>query len=192
MDLRTTKYQDIESFKLPPNFRGRSNWVVILWWFTQKTLFAWSPIFLYQWRNFLLRFFGAKIGKKVLISPSVRIIYPWRLSIGDYSWIGENVELYTLNEISIGHDTVISQRSYICSGGHDYLSPTFDTTVGSVYIGNEVWIATDVFVSPGVHIGNAVVVGARSNVFSDLPDGMICYGSPAKVVKERKPKDTQS
>ncbi len=101
----------LDRFKLPRHFRGRSAFVVQLWWFTQAFLFNLSPQFMYTWRVFLLRLFGAKIGKKVIIRPSVKITYPWKLEIGDYSWIGDNVELYTLGKIKIGCHSVISQRT---------------------------------------------------------------------------------
>ena len=101
------KIQNLEAFKLPSGFRGRSALVVQLWWLVQSFLFSPSPQIFYKWRNFLLRCFGAKIGNNVIIRPTVRITYPWRLSIGDNSWIGDNVELYTLGEISIGKNTLL-------------------------------------------------------------------------------------
>ena len=73
--------QKLETFKLPKNFRGRNAIVVQLWWFTQAIFFRNSPQFLYGFRRFLLRLFGAKIGKKVIIRPTVRITYPWKVSI---------------------------------------------------------------------------------------------------------------
>lgn len=179
-------YQDLSLFKQPPGFRGRSAVVVQLWWLVQATLFGWSPQFLYGWRSFLLRLFGAKIGRKVLIRPSARVTYPWKVSIGDHAWIGDHVELYSLGEIIIGSNAVISQRSYICTGSHDTTRRTFDIYAKPVHVGDGAWIATDVFVAPGVTIGAGTVVGARSTVIDDLPAGMICYGSPAKPVKKRE------
>lgn len=179
------KFQDLKTFQDPPNIRGRSALVVQLWRIVQGSLFAWSPQFLYDWRRFLLRLFGAKIGQKVLIRPSARITYPWKLTIGDYSWVGDNVVLYTWGDISIGHDTVISQNSYLCAAGHDFTTPSFDTFKKAITVGSQVWIATDVFVAPGVTISDAAVVGTRSTVLSDLPEAMICYGNPAKPVKPR-------
>lgn len=180
-----SKYQHLEKFKLPSNFRGRSAFTVQLWWIVQGTLFVHSPQFMYGWRCFLLRLFGAHIGKRVLIRPSVRVTYPWRVSIGDNSWIGDYAELYSLGEIEVGENVVISQRSYICAASHDYKTPSFDIYSSKVIIKDQAWLATDVFVSPGVTIGRGVVVGARSSVFSDLPDGMICMGTPARPYKPR-------
>lgn len=178
-------YQRLDQFRLPENFRGRSAVIVQLWWLVQSTLFAWSPQFLYGWRCFLLRLFGAKIGENVLVRPTVRVTYPWKVSIGDYSWIGDDVVLYSLGEIKIGTHTVVSQKSYICTGNHDYASLSFEIFSQPVEIGNEVWIASDVFVAPGVRVGDGSVVGTRSTVLHDLPPGKICYGNPAEAVKDR-------
>jgi putative colanic acid biosynthesis acetyltransferase WcaF len=178
-------YQNIKIFSLPNDFRGRTGWYVQLWWLVQALFFNTSPQFMYKWRSFLLRLFGAKIGKDVIIRPSVRVTYPWKLTIGDYAWVGDNVELYTLGEIVIGNNAVVSQRSYICTGSHDYTKPTFDIYALKTVIEDEAWVATDVYVAPGVTIGKAAVIGARSSVFSDMPAGMICVGTPAKPIKPR-------
>lgn len=178
-------YQDLNQFCQPSNFRGKPSYVVQFWWLIQSTLFAWSPQFLYGWRRFLLRLFGAKIGNKVLVRPSARFTYPWKITIGEYSWVGDDVILYSLGEITIGKNTVISQKTYICTGSHDYTSKAFDIYATPIVIGDEVWVATDVFVAPGVHLGNGCVVGARSTVLEDIPPGKICYGNPAKPVKDR-------
>ena len=183
------KYQDLSSFSVPDRFRGKSKINVQLWWVIQSTLFRLSPQFSYEWRNCILRIFGAKIGKGVLIRPSVKTVYPWKLSIGDHSWVGDDVSLYTLGEIEIGSNTVISQKCYLCTGSHDFTGPTFDIYAKKITIGNEVWLASDVFVAPGVTIDDGTVVGARSTVLHDLPGGMICYGNPAKSIKPRVMKD---
>lgn len=171
--------------RLPTNFRGKSKFIVQLWWLVQAIFFKPSPQLLYGWRRFLLRLFGAQIGKDVIIRPSVEVTYPWKLSIGDYSWIGDDVVLYTLGYINIGKNAVISQRSYLCTGSHDYKKLDFQIFSEAIYIEDECWLATDVYVSPGITIGQGTVVGARSSVFKDLPAGKICLGSPAKVLKNR-------
>ncbi|HZL37428.1 MAG TPA: putative colanic acid biosynthesis acetyltransferase [Tepidisphaeraceae bacterium] len=186
----TALYQDLSRFRLPANFRGRPGWMVQLWWLVQGSLFAWSPQFMYAWRRFLVRLFGMKIGKAVILRPSATVAYPWKVSIGDYAWIGDDVVLYSLGEIEIGANAVISQRSYICAASHNHTVPTFDIFDRKVTIGAEAWIATDVFVGPGVTIGAGTVVGARSSVFSDLPGGMLCVGSPARPTGPRIPGGT--
>jgi putative colanic acid biosynthesis acetyltransferase WcaF len=179
------KIQDLNKFILPKNFRGRNAFVVQLWWIVQGTFFRMSPQFLYGFRNFLLRLFGAKIGKKVIIRPTARITYPWKVSIGDYSWIGDDVVLYSLGEIEIGKNVVISQKSYICTASHDYLQSDFPIFAKKSTIEDECWLATDVFVSPGITIGEGSVIGSRSSVYKDIPSNKVCIGSPAKIIRER-------
>lgn len=183
--MNMKKYQALLLFKLPKNFRGRAGWFVQLWWLVQTIFFKTSPQFLYGWRRFLLRLFGAKIGKKVIIRPSVTITYPWKVKIGDYSWIGDNVELYSLGEIEIGNNVVISQKSYLCAASHDYTKDDFPIFSQKITIEDQCWLATDVYIAPGITVGKGTVVGARSSVFKDLPSGKICVGSPAQVIKDR-------
>jgi putative colanic acid biosynthesis acetyltransferase WcaF len=129
--------------------------------------------------------FGAKIGKKVFIRPSVKITYPWKVSIDDYSWIGDDVILYSLGDIEIGSNTVISQKSYLCTGSHDYTKETFDIFAQKITIGDSCWLATDVFIAPGVTISDGAIVGARSSVFNDIDANTINVGSPSRMIRKR-------
>lgn len=178
--------QRLRDFRVSSSFRGRNVFIVQLWWFVQSTLFAWSPQVLYGWRRFLLRCFGAEIGNGVLVRPSAQVTYPWNVTIGDYSWIGDDVVLYSLGKIRIGANSVVSQRSYLCTGSHDYQTETFDIYAETIVVEDEVWLATDVFVAPGITISKGSVIGSRSSVYHDMPPGMICVGSPAKPIKPRK------
>jgi len=90
------EYQRLNQFQLPEGFRGRSVLVVQLWWLVQSTLFAMSPQFMFGWRIFLLKLFGAQIGSDVRIRPSVRVTYPWKVKLGDRVWIGDYAEFYSL------------------------------------------------------------------------------------------------
>lgn len=172
---------ELDTFRLPKNFRGKNAITVQLWWITQSLLFSTSPQFLYGWRRTLLRAFGAKIGKGVVIRPSCKITYPWKLEIGDYSWVGDDVVLYTLGPVKIGKNSVISQRGYLCTGSHDYLKSNFPIYAKPITIGDSCWLATDVYVGPGVAITHEVVVGARSSVFRDIASPGVYLGSPAKL-----------
>ena len=156
-----------------------------MWQLVQATLFGLSPQPLYAWRRALLRLFGAKIGRKVLVRPTARITFPWKVEIGDFSWIGDHAELYSLDRISIGCHAVISQRSYLCTASHDFRDETFAYVTGPIAVGDQAWIASDVFVAPGVTIGSAAVIGARSTVLHDIPAEMIAHGYPARVVRGR-------
>ena len=110
--------------------------------------------------------------------------------LGDYAWVGDDAVLYTLGDITIGAHAVISQKSYLCTGSHDYASQHFDINATPIVVGDKCWLATDVFVAPGVTIGDGTVVGARSSVFKSLPANVICRGNPAVVTRERVEKVT--
>lgn len=178
-------YQDLSRFVVPPGFRGRSGPVVLLWQVVQATLFALSPQPAYAWRRLLLRLFGAEVGKGVLVRPTARITYPWKVKFGDYCWIGDHTELYSLGSIAIGNHAVVSQKSYLCTGAHDASVVTFPLTTAPIVIEDQAWVATDCFVAPGVTVGRGAVVAARSTVREDVPAGMITAGTPARVRKAR-------
>lgn len=178
--------QHLDEFRLPDRFRGRNSLTVLLWQFVQGTLFAWSPQPFYGWRRALLRLFGAKVGVLVVIRPTVRVTYPWKIAIGDRAWIGDNVELYSLGPIDIGADAVVSQRSYLCTGSHDYRDRSFPIFQKPIRVGSGAWIAADVFVAPGVTIGDGAVIGARSSVFHDIPQMAIARGTPAEQYSRRR------
>ena len=179
-------YQDLSRFQMPDNFRGKSGLYVQLWWVVQALLFHPSPQIFYGWRRFLLKCFGAKIGNGVIIRPTALITYPWKLTVGDYAWIGDDVVLYTLGEIHIGAHAVVSQRSYICTGSHDYKKDTFDIFSKPIVIEQECWLATDVFIGPGVTIGKGMVIAARSSVYKDIIAVPGIYkGNPVQRVGDR-------
>lgn len=167
--------------------RGRSSGFVLFWWLVQATIFPLTPHHLSGIRAAILRLFGAKVGKGVVIRPTARFTFPWKIAIGDYSWIGDDVVLYSLDSISIGKHAVISQKCYLCTGSHDIHSVNFTLKTAPITIGNGVWVATDCFVGPGVEIGANSVVGARSSVFRSLPSGYICLGTPARPQAPRQP-----
>jgi len=178
--------QDLSKYKTPKGFRGKSGITVQLWWIVQSVCFSTTPQFMYGWRRFLLRCFGAEIGKNVIIRPSAKFTYPWKVKIGDYSWIGDDVVFYSLGQIEVGSNTVISQKSYLCTGSHDYTKNDFPIYSKKIIIENECWLATDVFVSPGVTIHKGTVVGARSTVIKDLNSNSVYVGTPVKFIKNRK------
>lgn len=165
--------------------RGRSGAYVLLWWLVQATLFRCSPQPLYGWRRWLLRRFGARIGAGVKVRPSAKFTYPWKVSVGDHSWIGDNVECYSLERIEIGAHCVVSQNSYLCTGSHDYRDEAFGLIVKPIRIGDGAWVASDVFVYPGVTIGTMAVAAARSTVTKPIPPNEIHAGLPAQFMAKR-------
>jgi putative colanic acid biosynthesis acetyltransferase WcaF len=113
------------------------------------------------------------------------VTYPWKLEIGNYSWIGDGVELYNLDWIRIGDHVVISQDSYLCTGSHNFTRKSFDIEVAPIIINDEAWVASQVFVGPGVTIGRGTVVGVRSLVLEDLPAEVVAHGQPVQILRPR-------
>lgn len=165
--------------------RGRSGSAILLWWLVQATLFRCSLHNMYRWRNFLLRLFGAQIGNYVKVRSTAKFTYPWKVSIGDYSWVGDDVYFYSLDEIKVGCNCVISQKTYLCTGSHDMKDPAFGLITKPIVIKDGAWIAADVFVYPGVRIESMAVVAARSTVVKDIPSNSVYAGSPAEFIKKR-------
>jgi putative colanic acid biosynthesis acetyltransferase WcaF len=158
--------------------RGKPGWFVLLWWLVQAIVFPLTPHPFNHIRRWLLRLFGARIGRGVIVRPTARFTYPWKVEIGDWSWIGDDVVFYSLDRISIGKHCVISQKSYLCTGTHDPQDPAFRLITASVIIHDGAWIAADCFLSPGVEIGANALIGARSSVFKNMPAGFVCMGNP--------------
>jgi len=164
----------------------------LLWNIVQSTIFRFSPRRADNWRAWLLRRFGAKVGRVKLLRSTVRIEVPWNIEIGEGAQIGDRVYLYSLGPISIGAHTVISQFCHICAGTHDFERSNFPLLRVPIKIGARCWIATESFVGPGVTINDGVVVGARGHVIKDLPAWTVCVGIPAKPIGPRKLVDVQS
>jgi putative colanic acid biosynthesis acetyltransferase WcaF len=184
-DIESPAWVDLRTYDQSDYDRGRSGVYVLLWWLVQAIAFPLSPHFANGFRCWVLRRFGATVGEGVIVRPTARFTYPWKVTIGDFCWIGDDVVFYSLDEIRLGHHCVVSQKSYLCTGSHDIGDRQFGLTTTPILLGNGVWIATDCFVAAGVTIGSNTVVGARSSVFSDLPGGQICLGSPCRPKSPR-------
>jgi len=144
-----------------------------------------TPRSFHHWRCLLLRLFGARLGKAVHPYPSARIWAPWNLEMDDHSCLSEWVDCYCVDKIRIGAHTTVSQYSFLCTASHDYESPGMPLVSAPITLGDRVWITADVFVGPGVTIGDGAVVTARSSVFSDIPPWMVARGNPARPVRAR-------
>ncbi|MCC4227310.1 putative colanic acid biosynthesis acetyltransferase [Zunongwangia profunda] len=138
-----------------------------------------------RYRNFLLNLFGAEIDPNANVYASVRIWAPWNLEIGAYSTLGPEVDCYNQGKITIGKNTIVSQKSYLCASSHDHKKPDFPLILCPIQIGDGVWVAADAFIGPGVRVGNNAVVGARAAVFRDLDPDKVYGGNPAKFIKNR-------
>jgi putative colanic acid biosynthesis acetyltransferase WcaF len=178
--------QNLRDFRVPRGFRGRSAAFVQLWWLVQALLFRPSPQVLYGWRAFLLRLFGAKIGRGVKIRPGVKITYPWRLTVGDYVWIGDGTELYTLAEVRIGNHVALAQDIAVITGSHNFRELGFDIYAEPIVIEDECWLCAGAFIHQGVTLARGSVVGARAVVRRDTAPFSINVGLPAKCVGFRR------
>jgi putative colanic acid biosynthesis acetyltransferase WcaF len=178
-------YQDIRRPPSPPGFPGRSRVFIQFWYVVNATLFRLSPHPLYIWRRWLLRLFGAKIGKGVKLRPSAQVTYPWNVELGDHAYIGDEVVLYSLGKIRIGTFTSVSYRAFLCTGTHDYKDPRYPLVIKPVVIEDEVWLGASCFIGPGVSIGTGAVVGACSAVFKDIPSLDVQVGVPARSIGNR-------
>ncbi len=160
--------------------RGASRLVEAAW-VAVKIIFFQNPL---PWpsslRVWLLRAFGAKIGRGVVIRQGCNITFPWRLTLGDDVWIGEEVTILSLAEVVIGSDVCISQQAYLCTGSHNHASETFDLIVKPIRVENGAWIAARVFVGPGVTVGAGALLAAGAVVVRDVADGQRVGGNPAR------------
>jgi putative colanic acid biosynthesis acetyltransferase WcaF len=160
--------------------RGKPAWFILVWWLVQAIAFPLSPHPFNGIRIWLLRLFGADIGTAVIIRPTARFTYPWKVEIGDYSWIGDDVVFYSLDRIKIGKHCVISQKSYLCTGSHNPQDVAFSLITGTITINHGVWVAADCFIGCGVEIGSNALIAARSSVFENMPASFVCMGTPCK------------
>ena len=155
-------------------------------WYGVKCLFFLSPL---PWpgslRRTLLRCFGATIGEGVVVKPRVNIHFPWKLEVGDHVWIGEEVNLLNFEPIVIHQHACVSQRSFLCTGNHNYRDPSFSYCNAPIAIRAGAWVGAQAFVGPGSTIGSEAVVCAGSVVTGDIPPAMVCAGNPCKPLKPR-------
>ena len=138
-----------------------------------------------DWRNLLLRLFGAELHPSAHIYASVKIWSPHNLKMGAYSTLGPGVDCYNQGMVCIGANSIISQKSYLCASTHDFEQTDFPLICKPILIGDSVWVAADAFIGPGVHLGDGVVVGARAAVFKHVDAWTVVGGNPAQVIKKR-------
>jgi putative colanic acid biosynthesis acetyltransferase WcaF len=152
--------------------KGRPFVVQAMWFAVMNLIFMkwWFPG---RFRPKVLRTFGASVGTGVVIRHRVRVLWPWKLTIGDDSWIGEEVWLLNLEPISIGSDVCLSQDAFLCTGSHDRRSPSFGYDNGPIVIEDRAWVAARATVLRGVTVGRGAVVGAGVVVSADVPEGAV-------------------
>lgn len=174
---------DLSLFNNSSFDRGASSVREVAWVIISGVVFStWLPGS--TWRATTLRLFGGAIGKNVVIKPRVRIKFPWKLSVGDHSWIGEGVWIDNLADVNIGESVCISQDSYLCTGSHNWNSPAFDLIVKPIVVENKAWIAAKCTVGPGVTIGEGCVICLGTVVSENVTSSTI-YARGRSVGRRR-------
>jgi putative colanic acid biosynthesis acetyltransferase WcaF len=176
---------NLSAYKNADFERGASVLKEAMWLIVSLLLFQLIPIKAFALKRRVLSFFGAKVGKGVVIKPNVRITFPWKLTLGDDVWLGEECWLLNLAPITIESNVCVSQRAFLCTGNHDYSARTFDLIVKSIYVEQGAWIAAGAFVGPNIRIGTHAVLTAHSVAVKDLEPYGIYQGNPAKLIRQR-------
>ena len=174
--------RDLAAFSSAGFDRGASRVKEALWFLVRWSFFDTSFPWPSSLRRSLLRLFGAKVGHGVVIRATGNITFPWRVTIGDHVWLGEEVLILSLAPIVLENSVCLSQRAFLCTGSHDYRKPSFDLITKPITIRTGAWVAAQAFVAPGVEIGPGAVVGAGSTVVENVPAGTIVRGNPAKAI----------
>jgi putative colanic acid biosynthesis acetyltransferase WcaF len=166
-------------------YKAGPKWKVLSWYFVNyyimNSAFPW-PMSL---KSRLLRLFGAKVGKGLVIKTKVRIKNPWRLTIGDHCWIGESVWIDNLEDVHIGNHVCVSQGALLLTGNHDYTQADFPYRLGKIRLGDGVWIGAGSIVCPGVSCGSHAILTVKSVATRDLEPWQIYAGNPATFVRKR-------
>lgn len=155
------------------------------WYWISILLFESGLFPTYGLKRIILRAFGARLGKCVIIKAHVRIKYPWRLTVGDYCWLGEDLWIDNLADVLIGDNVCLSQGVYLCTGSHNYRESSFDLMTESIEIASGTWIAARATILQKVKIGRDVVVTAGAVVSDNIADEAIVGGVPAQVIRQR-------
>ena len=166
--------------------RGRPALIEILWHLAGSPLVRSELLPFSRLKCFVLRAFGAKIGVGVYIKPGVRVKFPWRLSVGDHSWLGERVWIDNLAHVTIGAHACVSQDVYLCTGNHDWSHPNLKLYTRPIQLEDGCWVAARSMICPGVTLGECAVVTGGSVVSGDVPPYEVHGGNPASFIRIRK------
>src|ERR1035441_361649 len=156
-----------------------------LWRLVSLGLFELCPLKLSGLKAAVLRGVGASVGGGVVIKPDVRITFPWKLTLGDDVWLGEECWLLNLAPITIEANVCISQHAFLCTGNHNYKSPALDLITKPIQVARGAWVGASAFVGPGVSVGSHAVLAAGSVATKDLEPYGIYQGNPAVLIKKR-------
>jgi len=176
MTTGATVERSLRTFTTAGYDKGRPKLVQALWFATERLIFVkwWLPPRL---RPTLLRAFGASVGERVLIRHGVRVLWPWKLSIGDDCWVGEDAWILNLEPVTIEHDVCVSQAAMLCTGSHRRDRADFGYDNGPIRLGAGAWVAVRATVLRGVEVGSRAVVAAGAVVGHDVEPGVLAGGN---------------
>lgn len=176
---------DLSKFTIG-DYKAGPKWKVFIWHFINYFIFNSAFPWPYSIKRALLRFFGAKIGKGLIIKTKVRIKNPWRLEIGAHCWIGESVWIDNLENVYMGNSVCVSQGALLLTGNHDYTMSDFPYKLGKIVLEDGVWIGAKSVVCPGVVCRSHSILTVNSVATKELSPWMIYAGNPAVFVRYRK------
>ena len=176
---------DLSTYNNSPFHPGGNAFKRVLWFYVNALFFKTSLLPFNGFKAFLLRLFGAKVGNMVTIKPGANVKYPWHLTIGNYTWIGENVWIDSLVPVVIGSNVCISQGAVLLTGNHDYKKTSFNLLTKSVILEDGVWIGACSIINAGVIAASHAVLTSGSVANKNLDAFTIYQGNPAVAVRKR-------
>jgi putative colanic acid biosynthesis acetyltransferase WcaF len=177
---------DLSSFDNSWYNPGRNRLVQALWFLLGLPLLRCAIIPFSAFRVNILRVFGARVGRGVVIKPGVRVKYPWRLCLGEFSWVGEDGWLDNLASITVGRNVCISQGAYLCTGNHDWSDPSFGLIVKPIVLEDGSWVGARATICPGVTLNRCAIAAAGSVITRNIGPYEIHSGNPARHVRMRE------
>ncbi|WP_428328399.1 putative colanic acid biosynthesis acetyltransferase [Mucilaginibacter sp.] len=176
---------DLSTYNNFPFNPGGSAVKRVLWYYLNALFLKTSLLPSNSFKTFLLRLFGARIGKSVTIKPGVNVKYPWHLTIGNHTWIGENVWIDCLVPITIGNNVCLSQGAILLTGSHNYKKTSFDLITKSIILEDGVWIGAAAMVTPGITAASHAVLTSGSVATKNLEAYAVYQGNPAIKTRSR-------
>lgn len=169
---------------------GKPLWYRTLWLLVEAVTLL-NPVFVpYGLKARILRAFGARIGRNVVIKPGLHVKYPWFLAVGNNAWLGERAWIDNFVPVTIGANACVSQGAYLCTGNHDWADPGMGLVVKPITVGDGAWVGAFARIGPGVTVGEEAIVTLGSVLLKDAEPGGIYTGNPAQKVRERSVRDT--
>lgn len=177
---------DLEHYKVT-GYEHRSLALRMLWYAVSLLFFESGLPIPSGWKCGLLRWFGGRVGRGVVIKPNVRIKFPWQLAIGDHVWVGQGSWFDNFAEVRLGSHVCISQGVYFCTGSHDHRKRSFDLVTRPIAVEDGAWVAARSTLLGGVTVGANALVAAASMVHKDVAPGMMVGGNPEQPIGLRQP-----